>query len=79
MANKVFVQELAVQMELKNRGITLRVSRAGRLRGYLQISRGSIKWYRGREQKPCGDITFERFIDFAEEPKGRRRGASRRG
>ena len=66
MANQVFVEELAVTMELKNNGITLRVARDGRLRGYLQISRGSIKWFRGKQQKPSAEMPLEKLIEWAE-------------
>ena len=66
MANEVFVEELAVTMELKNNGIMLRVNTDGRLRGYLQISRGALKWFRGKEHKPSGEITVEKFIEWAE-------------
>ena len=67
MANKVFVEELATTMELKNTGIKLRVARDGRLRGYVQISKSSLKWFRGREQKPSGEMTLEDFIEWAEQ------------
>lgn len=53
-------------MQLKNNGIKLRVARDGQLRGYLQISRSSLKWFRGKEQKPCGKFTLEYIIKEAE-------------
>ena len=67
MANQVFVEKLAITMQLKNNGIKLRVARNGRLRGYLQISSSSLKWFRGKEQKPCGKMTLQDFIKQAEE------------
>ena len=66
MANQVFVEELGVTMQLKNTGIMLRVARDGRLRGYLQIGRASLKWFRGKEQTPSGEMTLEQFIEWAE-------------
>ena len=66
MANEVLVDEIAVTMELKNKGIMLRVNTDGRLRGYLQISRGALKWFRGKEQKPSREMTLEEFIEWAE-------------
>jgi hypothetical protein len=66
MANQVFVEELAITMQLKNNGIKLRVARDGLLRGYLQISKSSVKWFRGKGQKPCGEVTLEDFIKWAE-------------
>jgi hypothetical protein len=66
MANQVLVEELAVTMELKNNGIKLRVNTGGRLRGYLQIGRGGLRWFKGKEQTPSYDITLENFIQQAE-------------
>jgi hypothetical protein len=66
MANQVLVDDLAVKMELKNNGIKLRVNTGGRLRGYLQIGRGGLKWFRGKEHTPFYDITLEKFIEQAE-------------
>ena len=67
MANQVFVHKLDVTMELKNNGIKLRVARDGRLRGYLQIGRGALKWFRGKEQTPSHWITLQHFIEWMEE------------
>jgi hypothetical protein len=66
VANQVLVDELAVTMELKNNGIMLRVNTGGRLRGYLQISRGGIRWFRGKKAKPSGEMSLENLIDWAE-------------
>jgi hypothetical protein len=66
MANQVFVDDIAVIMELKNNGIRLRVNTDGKLRGYIQISRGALRWFRGKEQKPSGEFALEEFIALAE-------------
>jgi hypothetical protein len=66
MANQVFVEELAITMELKNKGIKLRVAKDGKLRGYLQISKSSVKWFRGKATKPCGEYTLDHIIKEAE-------------
>lgn len=66
MANQVLVDELAVTMELKNNGIMLRVNTDGRLRGYLQISRGALRWFHGKEQTASNEMTLEEFIAWAE-------------
>jgi hypothetical protein len=62
----VSVEELAVNMELGNNGIKLRVDSDGRLRGYLQIGRAKLKWFQGKKQTPSREMTLEEFIDWAE-------------
>ena len=66
MANRVSVEELAVNMDLGNNGITLRVEDSkGRLRGYMQIGRARLKWFQGRAQTASGEKTLEEFITWA--------------
>jgi len=66
VANQVLVDQLNVTMELKNSGVMLRVNTNGRLKGYLQISKGKLRWFRGREQSPVGEFTLDEFIRMAE-------------
>lgn len=67
MANRVFVEDVAATVELKTKGIKLRIEQNGRLRGYVQIGKGAFKWYRGKSQKPLRTLTLEEFIKWAEE------------
>jgi len=67
MANRVVVSELAVTMQLGNNGITLQVQDGdGGHRGYLSISRGHLRWYKGKQPKPTYEITLDKFIWDAE-------------
>jgi hypothetical protein len=69
MANRVLVEDLAVDMELGNNGIKLRVEDSdGRLRGYLQIGRAKLKWFHGKKQTPSREMILEDFIEWAEGP-----------
>jgi hypothetical protein len=68
MANRVLVEEFSINMELGNNGIKLRVEDSnGRLRGYLQIGRAKLKWYRGKSQTASDEMTIEQFIEWAEQ------------
>jgi hypothetical protein len=67
MANKVLVDQLAVTMELKNNGIRLQIVNGdGKHRGYLDINKGYIRWTRGKERSPTGEISLDDFIKKAE-------------
>ena len=67
MANQVFVSDLSVTMKLANKGVTLHVEDdRGRLRGYLQVSKAYIRWFRGREQEPRYKKHLNKFIAEAE-------------
>jgi hypothetical protein len=68
MANAVYVDKLAVTMRLRNKGVTLRVEDDdGKLRGYLRVSKAYVRWYRGKEQKPCYKKHIDAFIAQAED------------
>ena len=67
MAKKVFVSDLSVTMELKNNGVTLQVDEDEKHRGYLNINKGYITWYKGKEHKPRKRININKFIEEMEE------------
>ena len=63
----VYVEKLAVTMKLGNNGVLIRVTDDDdKLRGYLQINRGYIDWYKGKKQTPSRRIKLNDFIAEAE-------------
>lgn len=68
MANQVLIDDLAVSMQLGNKGITLQIKDGeGKHRGYLKISKAYIEWYKGKAQKPSSRQHLDKFILNAEE------------
>jgi hypothetical protein len=71
---KVTIKSFDVQMEVKNKGIEFEVrSPNGEHLGDVVLTKTGLVWCKGKTDPKNGRrVSWEKFIDFAEQPKQHR-------